>query len=110
MFYENDIPDDKTRFIEMMTGPNPAEVWRLLAKDFATKCDQKDAEIARLRAALKPFADEVDLIGLHGNAPQPERLLMFASEGGGTFLGFTMKAIYDAAAAYQQPAPPEPKS
>lgn len=63
---------------------------------------EAEREIERLRAALKPFADEVDMLGIQGCAPPPERLLMFASDGGGTFLGIQVSTLYAAHAAFQQ--------
>ena len=71
-------------------------------EDRAAELRRLRAEIERLRAALKPFADEVDMLGLHGNPPPPERMLMFASDGGGTFLGIQVSTLYDAHRAYQQ--------
>jgi hypothetical protein len=62
----------------------------------------RDKEIERLRAALKPFRDEVDMLALHGKPPPAARMLMYASEGGGTFLGIGVSALYDAPAAYEQ--------
>ncbi len=67
-------------------------------------CAALTDENERLRAALKPLADEDDMLGIHGNPPPPERMLMFASDGGGTFLGIDMGALYKAHDAYQQNA------
>lgn len=60
------------------------------------------AEIERLRAALKPFAVEVEMLAIHGALHPPERLLMYASDGSGTFLGISISTLYDARRVYEQ--------
>jgi hypothetical protein len=46
------------------------------------------SENARLRAALKPFALSIEMLEVQNVKPPDGRALMFASDGGGTFLGF----------------------
>lgn len=83
-------------------GPMGWIYWMTRGKLASREWARLRAENKRLRAALKPIADEIDLIGLHGSAPPRERMLMFTSEGGGTFLGIDIGVLYDAHTAYQQ--------
>lgn len=72
-----------------------------LRREWSARAQKAEAENKRLRAALKPFADELDLTEAQGTHVPPERMLMFASEGGGTFFGIDARTLYAARDAYR---------
>lgn len=81
----------------------PEEISQPYARELARQVEELEKENAALREALKPFAVEVECLRAQNIEAPPERFLMFASSGGGTFLGLSMSAIYDAAAAMSSP-------
>lgn len=78
------------------TGPLPS-LNRILQ-------DRRDAlaEIERLRAALKPIADEVTLMDDLGVAPEDDGVLLMHATKGGTFMGISFSALRDIKNAYGQ--------
>jgi hypothetical protein len=70
-------------------------------------------EIGRLRAMLKPFADQIEVMAAcatNGELPPDGRMLLYASDGGGTFMGFlNFGHVRAAAEAINQQIPQETK-
>jgi hypothetical protein len=73
-----------------------------LAQEYREEIRLLSIENERLLVALKPFADEIDMLKVQGVEPPPERILMFASDGGGTFMGIQMSKLYEAHRVCQQ--------